>query len=234
MTFSRDGGYVFYVRIELSTYPLYQVPVLGGTPKRIISEDADTPVSFSPDGKRFAFVRGETQKGEASLIVSNADGTGEQKLVTRKLTDFGFGGWPWPSWSPDGETIGFAHRIAALRKYANVFAVRVKDGAETQITSQNWSAIGAVAWLANGSGLIVTADAERGASQQLWHVSYPGGEARRVTNDTNNYRGLSLTADSSALVTVQTEQVSDIWIVPNGDANRAKQLTSSARNEVTS
>ncbi len=35
---------------------LYQVPSLGGTPRRILA-DVDSPISFSPDGKRFSFVR---------------------------------------------------------------------------------------------------------------------------------------------------------------------------------
>jgi Tol biopolymer transport system component len=228
VTFSRDGGYIFFTRVEAGVYPLFQVPVLGGTPKKIISEDVDTPVTFSPDGKRFAFMRGSVQYGEVSLVVANADGTGEQKLVAPKLSDFNAATWPNPSWSPDGEAIAYAHLTAdAGPRYSNVFTVSVKDGAEKQITSQKWSTIRALAWLADGSGLVITAsDEESGPSQQLWHVSYPGGEARRITNDTNNYRGVNLTADSKALVTVQSERISNVWVAPNGEAGRATQLTS--------
>ncbi|HEX8651308.1 MAG TPA: protein kinase [Pyrinomonadaceae bacterium] len=227
MTFSPDGGYVYYTRIEAGSYPLFQVPVLGGTPKKLISEDVDTPVTFSPDGKRLAFLRGAPPYGVVWLIVANADGTGEQKLVTRKLSDFVGSIYAHPSWSPDGETIAFAHlNPDADARYANVFTVSVKDGTEKQITSQKWSGMRAVAWLADGSGLIiVAADEESGAAQQIWHVSYPGGEARRITNDTNNYRNISLTADSTALVTVQTERASNVWVASSGEAARAHQLT---------
>jgi len=41
----------------------------------------------------------------------------------------------------------------------------------------------------------------------------------------NDYRNVSLTADSSALVTVRNEQFSTIWVAPNGEAPRAKQIT---------
>lgn len=234
VTFSPDGNYVLYTRVESGGYPVYQVAVLGGPPKKIIAEDVDTPVSFSPDGKRFVFARGETQKGEVSLRLANADGTGEQILAKYKPSQFQ-SNWPTPSWSPDGETIAFAHRTPdGDGKSSNVVTVRVKDAVEKQITSQRWSAIGALAWLADGSGLLITAaDAESGSRRQIWHVSYPGGEARKVTNDTNNYLGISLTADSSALVTVQAEQISNIWTVPDGDAARATQITSSRNEGIT-
>lgn len=61
---------------------------------------------------------------------------------------------------------------------------------------------------------------------QIWQISFSGDETRKVTNDLNNYSRLSLTADSSAIVTVQTEGASSIWVAPQGDAGRAKQISS--------
>ena len=53
MTFSRDGDYVYYVSREMGQPigVLYQVPVLGGAPRRLI-DDVDTSVTVSPDGAR--------------------------------------------------------------------------------------------------------------------------------------------------------------------------------------
>ncbi|HEX7958041.1 MAG TPA: hypothetical protein VF508_13925, partial [Pyrinomonadaceae bacterium] len=48
---------------------------------------------------------------------------------------------------------------------------------------------------------------------------------RRVTNDLNTYLGASLTADGTALVTVQTDRAPNIWVAPAGDAARARQIT---------
>jgi Tol biopolymer transport system component len=63
---------------------------------------------------------------------------------------------------------------------------------------------------------------------QLWHISYPGGEVQRVTNDLNGYLhggSVSITADSSALVTAQEDRSSRIWVTPIGEGeDRAKQL----------
>src|SRR4030095_13979942 len=63
-------------------------------------------------------------------------------------------------------------------------------------------------------------------SRQIWQLSYPGDEPRPITNDLNNYSRLSLTANSSAVVTVKTEGASTIWVAPQGDASRAKQISS--------
>ena len=53
---------------------LYKVPVLGGTPALII-EDIDSPVTFSPDGQRIAFMRGSMARGTTELVVADADGS---------------------------------------------------------------------------------------------------------------------------------------------------------------
>src|SRR5258706_11062968 len=56
MTFSPDGVYMYFVKGDkgATIRSLYQVPVLGGSPKKVI-EDVDSAITFSPDGKRFAF-----------------------------------------------------------------------------------------------------------------------------------------------------------------------------------
>ena len=66
------------------------------------------------------------------------------------------------------------------------------------------------------------------AELQLWHISYPGGEVQRVTNDLNGYLAgsLSITADSSAIVAAQEDRSSRIWVAPTGKGeDRSRQLT---------
>jgi tricorn protease-like protein len=84
-----------------------------------------------------------------------------------------------------------------------------------------------MAWLADGSGLLVLAT-DQEFLLQIWHLSYPEGKAQRVTNELKHYSDLTLTANSGALVTVQDEIRANIWIAPDGDAARAKQITSGA------
>ena len=218
LTFSPDGNRIYF----LSSSVLYQVPVLGGSAKKLLT-DIDTTVTFSPDGKRMAFMRGVPSQRERLLILANADGTEEQILDRHKLED------PFllaPAWSPNGETIVFALRGSGTdAPYGNLREVRLKDGVEKQITSQQWSTMGPSCWLRDGSGLVTIAAEEPGSNWQIWFVAYPAGTVRRITNDLNDYLNVSLTADSSSLVTVQFERVSDVWIAPVGDSSRASRIT---------
>ena len=106
-----------------------------------------------------------------------------------------------------------------------LFEVPVAGGSEKSIGSQRWSGVGRMAWLRDGSGLLVIAKEDVASPSQIWYVSYPAGKARRITQDLNEYQDLTLTADSSALVTVQSDQVSNIWTAPNETPSRASQVT---------
>jgi len=227
-TFSRDGEFVYYSLFDkadpLGT--LYQVPVLGGAPRRIMA-GVTSPVTFSPDGKQLAFVR--PSSSESDLIVAGIDGTGERKIATRRLPAYySFVGGA--AWSPDGKTIVCGAGSYSGNLSATIVSVPTAGGAEKGFTSQNWVSVSRVLWLADGSGLIVAAVPELvSAGTQLWYVSYPEGEVRRVTNDLNAYgtSSLGLTADSRTLVTVQADKTAQLWIVaPGEDTSKAKQITS--------
>ncbi len=91
------------------------------------------------------------------------------------------------------------------------------------------AALGRPHWLPDGDALLVPMRDESGGAQgQLWKVSYPSGEAQRLTNDLTDYSlpWLDLTADGSAVVTVETTFSSDLWAAPAGDSARATQITS--------
>ena len=219
LTFSPDGNYVYYVR-SLNAYlagALYQIPALGGESRKLVDR-LDSPVAFSPEGKRVAFVR-ENPGSETALVVAGADGSEERQLSARKIpnlfTDSGM------AWSPDGTSI-------AIGAYSGgkcyVMTVQVADGSVKQVGSRGWRYILRVAWLADSSGLVLGAEEAPNAPIQLWELSYPDGLARRITNDLNDYVDLDVTADSSALVTVLRELRSNIWLGDRGMASQAKQI----------
>ena len=229
MTFSRDGDYVYYVTREGNSPQgnLFQIPVLGGTPRKLI-EDIDTPPGFSPDQKRLAFIR-NMGVSESHVILANADGAGEQILATLKTpSGFLYNQARGPAWSPDGKVIVCPiERTDASGSYNTLAVVDVSNGALRPFNESKWDSIRRVTWLANGSGLLMVAGdtPANSAAQQVYYVSYPDGSVHQLTNDLNNYYGLSLKADSSAFVTVQRVTFGNIWVVSAADTTTATQVT---------
>jgi serine/threonine protein kinase/Tol biopolymer transport system component len=224
LKFSPDGNHIYYLKSERNqpVSELFQVSVLGGDSRKLAT-DVDTAVTFSPDGKRIAFMRNVPSEKTVHLILANADGSGEQKLASRTIPEFF---WQ-PTWSPDGKVIALIEQNTATGLQVTVVGVSVSDGKMTPLTPQKWRGIQSLAWLPHGHGLMLTAPGDdTSEGLQIWHLSYPGAEVRRVTNDLNSYSTLSLTADSNTLAAVQSHHVSNIWVAPGGDASRAQQLTS--------
>src|SRR5262249_44544748 len=134
-TFSPDGNYIYYLRTERGRPAvLYQVPVLGGTSKKL--RENVSRISFSPDGKRFGFFRRYASEGHDALIIVNADGSGEQKLATRTHPDFFL---PGTAWSPDGQTIACPAGGFTGGYYRSVAVVNISDGAQKILTSHKFS-----------------------------------------------------------------------------------------------
>jgi eukaryotic-like serine/threonine-protein kinase len=224
-TFSRDGNFVYYVLRDQNnpSGSLFEVPVLGGTPKKVI-ENIRSAISFSPDGKQFVFVR-TPDSHTTQLIIANADGTNERELAQLSGSDwFSLNG---PSWSPDGKLIACGTGSTTGARNMTVSAVSVDSGAIKALTPPQWSGVNRVTWFADGSGLVFLASPPLTSDRQIWQLSYPGGAVRRITNDLNRYgdASLGITADSSIVVSMQATTVADIWLAQSTATTQARQIT---------
>ena len=227
LTFSPDGNFVYFVAHEKakSIRDLYQVSALGGATRKLIS-NVDTAVTFSPDGKRIGYVRRLSDRAEDALMVANADGSDEQKLLTRKQPDFF--SMSGPAWSPDGKLIAAgAGGSDKDGRYMTVIGVEVASGIEKPLTSRRWTGVGRVAWRGPlGSDLMINALEQSLGLYQIWLIALPEGDARRITNDLSDYRDLSLTQDASILAVTQSDQLSSLWSFAAASAESARQITS--------
>jgi serine/threonine protein kinase/Tol biopolymer transport system component len=229
LSFSPDGNYVYFISAPQKNYfykTLYQVPVLGGAPRKILA-DVDSPVAFSPDGSRIAYVRVTGDKDRVDLLTNNMQGSDERLISTRKMREM-YVPLSRLAWSADGKSIILAARADQDR--SNLVEVPMAGGPEKVLTTSNWTWVENPIWLADHSGLVFTAS-EPGSNSQLWLLPYPAAEARRITNDSNSYGSLSLSADSRIIIASQNETTSNLWVAPEGKAELARRITSNDKDD---
>jgi serine/threonine protein kinase len=216
LTFSNDSAMVYYVvRSAGDEAPtLYRIAVVGGAPQKVI-DHLDSPITFSPDGKKFAFVRELAH--ESTLVVAELDSGREQTLISRRLPEV----LDYPAWSPDGRIIACSNYNAAIanRTGSNtrIIQVNVADRSERRLSAQTWGSIRKIVWLRNGRGLVLTArPPEESSSPHLWYVSYPEGIGRTITEDLSSQDEASVSADAHQIVTIQANTFSSIWRTDSG------------------
>src|ERR1051326_2167610 len=219
LSFSANGDEVYY----LQNKAVFRVSALGGTPRKLI-ENVDTPVTFSPDGTHIAFVRAN------ALITANPDGSEEKLLIEiNKPQHFlinpqrSIG----PAWSPNGAVIASPVFDETDTSHTDVLAVRLQDRSVKTLSVQKSFYVSNLVWPADSSGLVMNAKS-RGTSYQLWFLSYPNGEMRRITNDSSDYDRLSTSRDSKMLLATKRDTVSSMWITEG--SSQAKQIPFSNRD----
>jgi serine/threonine protein kinase/Tol biopolymer transport system component len=221
--FSADGNYIYYAMGSPQTPPsIYKIPVLGGSATKVV-DNLSGPVAISPDGKQMAVVNIDQQKQEAVLSIAKLDGSERRKIFARKGPEF----FDWVAWSPDGKSI--VCPVRGISKDNNplvtIVEVQVSDGAERVMTTQPWLSTGQIVWLADKSGLVLTAKHQDSSFDQIWYISYPEGAVQSVTNDLYDYRGVSLSNDGAQLVTVQTLRLANVWLAKSANDLTLTQIT---------
>ena len=231
--FTPDGSYVDYrLSDERRNYStLYRMPVLGGTPRKV-AFDVDTAPAYSPDGREIAFVRKVGR--EQRLVVAGFGGTGERVLASRRSESQKlFTSDSRPAWSPDGRTIAVSGIDQTAEFRFEIVLVDVASGEARRLGDTLFLFVPGLAWLPDGGGLLASAVVKSESfTPQIWRLGVPGGALSRVTNDTADYLGISLSADGEKLVAVQKLVDSTLWRRsprrPGGD----EQLTFASREVI--
>ena len=225
LAFSPDGQFIYFIRSEKSN-PVFgylcRMRAAGGTVEQLI-RDADSSVSFSPDGKQFIYTRGYPPRNIVEVRLANADGTGDRLLATMSGHQVYEAG---ATWSPDNRAIAVPLNLIGQQSRFVLYIISLSDSKVEEIFSSP-GAIGRPLWVRGNNQLLVTLEDERTHRGQLWTISYPNGDLQRFTNDLSDYSSaIDLTQDGRRLATIVTSTISNVWVASMQDLSHPYQLTS--------
>jgi len=227
LAFSPDGSYVYFVRQQPQAYSgdLYQVPALGGSPRKMLVGISGPP-ALSPDGHRVAFVRNSATNG-FSLLTASLDGSGEWVLASFKPPELIY---PFRvAWSPDGKTLAFNH----FTPQWILTTIAAEGGPVQSVAGAHWNFVRDLTWLPESGDLVVAGvpqGAPKSAAEQLYEVSLEGGETRQITHDLSTYVAVRANADGKTLLALQDQILATIQVATPGRESEARSLSAGNQN----
>ncbi len=191
--FSTRIAYIVVNRTgERAQHSLVIAEADGYNPQRLLvsSEPIMSP-SWSPDGKRIAYVSFEKKRAQIFTVEVSS---GKRQLITNFP---GINGAP--AWSPDGQQLAV---VLSKAGSPNIYTVDINSGAMKQITFG-----GAIntepRYSPDGQTLLFTSG--RGGSPQIYRLSLADGQISRVTFDGNYNARASYTPNQKQIVLLHRE-----------------------------
>ena len=227
-TFSADGNYV-YVYVETDD-TLFMVPVFGGERRQVLT-DIDSAVGVSPDGKRIAFLRDVPNERRTALMIADAGGGNEHQLVAGNKGESLSG--PGVAWSHDGKWISVSQEVFKNAvPSGRPLVVDATTGEIHAINEQTWLQMGRTQWLP-GNRVLFTAQERPEGPYQFWIAPFPGGPARRVTDEARGFGNVSVgvSADGTTIATVPWVIISNIYSTSADASAPLMQWTSGVRED---
>lgn len=224
LKFSPDEKHIYFRERKRQTEPshIYKVSKFGGVPKLVL-EDSFAQFDISPDGTKIVFIRKNNNENQFELVIKVVDSDEESVINTKKfpLT------YDWrspPSWSPDGKMIAVTHGESSS-DFSNLSVIDIASKAETPVKTEGLRRTSQTLWMGSKSELLLLGEGENLGGIQVFRISYPSGDRKKLTNEITNYKNLSISKDGKRIAARTHGIYSNVWLYPEGDSNRKKQLT---------
>lgn len=225
LTFSPDGNELYFRTRgrSRSGQRVFRMSYFGGAPV-LVANDVWGSFNLSPKGDEMAFFRLDPGNNKESLIVRNISTGSERSVHDIQAPEMFFMQVP-PSWSPDSRKVTYLRRQPSGER-TSLEVIDVENGTMSSVATGG-AKLFHVEWHPDGKSFIaVSKEADKG--RQIWRIGYPDGSTRRITNDLNNYTGLSVSTDGLRIVSTKQDFASNVWVYPAGDASAGRELTSGA------
>ncbi|CAN5283719.1 hypothetical protein BH10ACI1_BH10ACI1_20490 [soil metagenome] len=230
LTFSPDGKSIYFTVFENSSSGiLYRMSTLGKA-RQQIAENLDSPVTFSPDGKEFAFIRSMPSGAIDRIIIANADGSNQRVLLEKKRPEFLFStsAKEGLAWSPDGQTIAAPlGKTDADGDSMTIVEINVGNGQVKDITTQKWFRVGRIAYTNDAKELIFTAAEIGSVLYQVFKVSRSDGKVLSLRKDFSDYLSLSITNNADKLLSVTTDKTARLFLASSEQPTKINQISGS-------
>jgi Tol biopolymer transport system component len=217
LSFSSDGRFVQFLRYEIGEGPslptFCRLSVNGGNPQVVAGEITDA--ALSPEGRLAAVRPVAGALGEVQLQTSAPGGGPVDVARARSISLL--------VWSRDGRALAGVIPGNSGGRQVMVWPT-VKSAVPL---GPVWQKVSGLAWNADGTEILVCATREEDAPSQIWRLTFPDGALRPVTNDADNYLGLSMAADGKTMVSVQAHDVAGLWTIPRDHPEAVHQLLTS-------
>ena len=185
---------------------IWEIPALGGTPRRLVS--ALAPGDLSHDGTRLAFFR--FHDGASELVVAP-----REQLDPRVITKVPAGATSNLRWSPDDRRLVYIQELATTTFESGIMIAEAAGGAPRSVADGNL--FQGATWLADSSGLIFSSSdgslMPYPPTYNLWKLTLDGGTRTQLTFGESSYEFPDL-GTKGQLVVSRVRAQANIWKFP--------------------